>query len=576
MFRFAGFELDQQRATLRGPNGEAIKLRPKTFDMLRLFAANPRRILSKQELMDTIWPNVRIGEDGLFQCIREIRAALADEQRQMVKLVSGRGYVFEVDVTTAQAPASLPTDTAEPGASPAVANLAGARLQPFAAHWPMALALVAGLGLIIGLAVAAPTLVPNLAFNKPSPSIMVMPIGAPDDDAQTASMAASVTEGLVDGLAKIDEVSVVLAPTDAAAGSAPRTVSASPAQTDYVVHAELRKRDQTWVVQARLIKTAGGTVVPIDATSVDMDDADRQMQASRLTAALGHPLSLRINELMQAEQRPVRQDARQDSGLPLGNAKAAIAQAIASISQISRERFGTAQAMLEKALAENPDNADLSIALAGVQLRGIQMVWYSTEDAAVAEKSARQTLERALRIRPNNVPVLEAYCRFLMTTNEFVDTLVACARVMTFTPWNGMALYQSGIAQLQLGRFDDALGSFQQANRYNTPSVARWTWPLGIALTYAVMGRNEEALPWLEKSLAITSATGRSHMLLAATLQQLGRTQEAKAALAKGMDLRPGSTAQNFALPTKNSSTAFLEAVKPITRAAIEAGLPER
>ena len=38
MFRFAGFELDQQRAELRGPDGGAIKLRPKTFEMLRLFA----------------------------------------------------------------------------------------------------------------------------------------------------------------------------------------------------------------------------------------------------------------------------------------------------------------------------------------------------------------------------------------------------------------------------------------------------------------------------------------------------------------------------------------------------------
>jgi hypothetical protein len=37
----AGFELDRQRAELRGRDGEAIKLRRKTFAMLSLFAPTP-------------------------------------------------------------------------------------------------------------------------------------------------------------------------------------------------------------------------------------------------------------------------------------------------------------------------------------------------------------------------------------------------------------------------------------------------------------------------------------------------------------------------------------------------------
>ena len=98
MFRFAGFELDQQRDELRGPDGVAVKLRPKTFEMLRLFAANPARVLSKQELMEAVWPNVHVGEDSLFQGIRELRTALGDDQRQMIKLASGGGYVLTAQV----------------------------------------------------------------------------------------------------------------------------------------------------------------------------------------------------------------------------------------------------------------------------------------------------------------------------------------------------------------------------------------------------------------------------------------------------------------------------------------------
>jgi hypothetical protein len=78
------------------------------------------------------------------------------------------------------------------------------------------------------------------------------------------------------------------------------------------------------------------------------------------------------------------------------------------------------------------------------------MVWYSPADSAAAESNARSMLERALRARPGSIPVLEAYCRFLNTTNQFVESLVACTRALAFDPWNGIALYHIGLAQVQL------------------------------------------------------------------------------------------------------------------------------
>lgn len=67
--------------------------------MLKFFAANAGRVLGKQELMEAVWPGVRVGEDSLFQSIRELRAALGDEQRQIIKLMSGRGYLFVAEVS---------------------------------------------------------------------------------------------------------------------------------------------------------------------------------------------------------------------------------------------------------------------------------------------------------------------------------------------------------------------------------------------------------------------------------------------------------------------------------------------
>jgi DNA-binding winged helix-turn-helix (wHTH) protein len=105
VLRFAGFELDELRAELRDPSGEVVRLRPKPFTLLSVFAANAGRALSKQELMQAVWRNIHVTEDSLFQCVREIRTALGDEDRKLIRLVSGRGYLFEADIARVPAAA---------------------------------------------------------------------------------------------------------------------------------------------------------------------------------------------------------------------------------------------------------------------------------------------------------------------------------------------------------------------------------------------------------------------------------------------------------------------------------------
>jgi DNA-binding winged helix-turn-helix (wHTH) protein/tetratricopeptide (TPR) repeat protein len=556
LLRFAGFELDPRRAELRRPGGEAIKLRPKTFAVLTLFAANPGRVLSKQKLMDAVWPDVHVGDDSLFQCIREVRAALDDEDRAIVKLVSGRGYLFDAEVSTA-------LDTpAPPAAAAAVApaTVPAKNWRPFGLSGPTALAAVAAFAAAVGLAIAAPMFGPDLFKQRP-PGIAVMPING--SDAGAVPTAAAVTTRLTDGLAKIENIRLV---TPEAGSDSPQAASARPAPADFILSSELQNSGSTWELRARLTRTATREVIWSAPVSVAIGETDLSLQQSRLAAGLGHLLALRLNELVQA-------------GVPApsdGAAKVAVEQATAQINQTSKERFAAAQTMLEKALGDHPDNVDIQVALVALQLRGIQMVWYSPADAAVVEKNAKAMLERALRTRPGSIPVLQAYCRFLNATNEFTESLVACARTLAFDPWNGMALYHMGLAQLPLGRFEDALATFKQADRYDTPEVSRWTWLLGAGVSYLMMGRDEEALPWLQRSIAITPASGRPLVLLAAAYQRLGRTDEANAALSQALKLRPGSTVSNIAIPTKNTTPAYIEARDRINQALIAAGLPER
>jgi DNA-binding winged helix-turn-helix (wHTH) protein/tetratricopeptide (TPR) repeat protein len=563
VLRFSGLELDQERAELRRPDGETIKLRPKTLEMLRLFAANAGRVLSKQQLMEAVWPNVHVGEDSLFQCIREIRTALGDDKRQVVRLITGRGYLFQAQVTSTNGTetviAAAPDVVVRPVSEPAPAEPdtkaptetigePAKRLFDFSRRRSAAFASIAGLA-ILCTAIAVWMLRSDLIFARGPATIAVMPIADASNDPLVVQMAANVSGRLTDGLAKIENSRVLVPET------------ATP-KADFVVKGELQKSEQAWTIRTRMTEAATGEVKWTASYSVNLADIDLQMQQSRLAAGVGHALALRINELLNADTRSAKN-------------KVVIEQATAHINQTSPERFKAAQAMLEKALAEDPDDSDVQIALAALLMRGVQMVWLSAAERETAETKAEAVLQQTLRARPNDIPAHEAYCRFLNATNQFRASLVACARALSFDPWNGIALYHIGLAQIQTGRFEDALATFQQADRFDTPQVSRWTWMLGAGWAYMLMGRAEDAVPWLQKSIAITPASGRTHMLLAAAYQQLGKTDEARAAMEKGMELRPGSTYRNVPTPTKNSSPVYLEAAEKIMRSMVAAGLPE-
>ena len=95
--RFAGFELSRAHRRLTGPSGE-IPLRAKSLDVLMHLASAPGQVVSKTELLDKIWPDVMVSDESLERCVSDIRAALSDHSRKILKTVARRGYILAVDV----------------------------------------------------------------------------------------------------------------------------------------------------------------------------------------------------------------------------------------------------------------------------------------------------------------------------------------------------------------------------------------------------------------------------------------------------------------------------------------------
>jgi DNA-binding winged helix-turn-helix (wHTH) protein len=71
-------------------------LRPKSLALLRYLAERPGRLVSKEELLKSVWSGRVVGQDGIRVCVREIRAALGDdpEMPQYLETVPGKGYRF--------------------------------------------------------------------------------------------------------------------------------------------------------------------------------------------------------------------------------------------------------------------------------------------------------------------------------------------------------------------------------------------------------------------------------------------------------------------------------------------------
>lgn len=100
-YSFGRFILDIERGALQ-KDGADILLRPKCFAVLTYLVKHHGVLLTKDELMTAIWPNQAVTEDSLTQCLIQIRKALGDTKKQVLRTIPRRGFLFDVLVTIHQ------------------------------------------------------------------------------------------------------------------------------------------------------------------------------------------------------------------------------------------------------------------------------------------------------------------------------------------------------------------------------------------------------------------------------------------------------------------------------------------
>ena len=104
-----GFTLDEREGTVTGPGG-SLRLEPRVMAVLTELARHRGRVVSRQQLHDTIWPDVVVTDYTLNRCIYRLRRALdsiagsgAGAGSELIETLPKRGYRLLADVSDAPA-----------------------------------------------------------------------------------------------------------------------------------------------------------------------------------------------------------------------------------------------------------------------------------------------------------------------------------------------------------------------------------------------------------------------------------------------------------------------------------------
>ena len=94
-YAFGEFELDLGAWRLRR-SGVPVEVEPKAIEVLALLVERAGEVVTKSEILDTVWKDATVTENAMVRVIANLRSALGDDAKEprCVETVHTRGYRF--------------------------------------------------------------------------------------------------------------------------------------------------------------------------------------------------------------------------------------------------------------------------------------------------------------------------------------------------------------------------------------------------------------------------------------------------------------------------------------------------
>ena len=475
-YRFDRFTLDLDRMALL-ENGQPVDLRPKAFDTLLALVERAGRVVSKDELVGIVWPDVIVNDDALAQCIRDIRKALGEGGQKLVKTIPRRGYMFA---------SAVEGGNEVPGSTPRAAtpDQPTRRLSRAA----LAAMMLAGLALIAAVVALLPwsgetSDDPRAAFaREPRMTLAVLPFDAGGETGEMAWLGEGLADEVIMALSRFRDLAVIARTSSFGHRDADLVTIRDLLGADFVVQGSVRRVDDRLRLAVQLVDLSTGVNrwanrferpygdLPsvIDEVAADLAtalaDRARDAVAERTTGTavlMAYELTMKARKALLSFEREQTYEALRFAEQAL-EADPGYAVAWDLVAQIhvqfflqpydnrrgDRATLEVAREAAAKAVALDPAYSTARSTLGGV------VAWLGDYDGAM------EMLRQALELNPNDAGALGTYADILDRAGEHEASLAAWDALEKVDPAGPMLrLALTSRAQMFTGDPEGALAS---------------------------------------------------------------------------------------------------------------------
>ena len=512
-YQFTEFEIDLSQQELRRL-GEAVHIEPQVFDLIVHLVRNHDRIVSKDELIETIWNGRIISEAALSSRINGARRALGDNgnDQTLIRTLHKRGFRFvgSVQAVTdadAQAVRLAPDDG---GAAPA--------------DVPVSVSVsaeVRRLDDIVSEAVKAEAVT--------RPSIAVLPFGNMSDDPENDYFSYGLTEDIIRLLARNRWLSVISRHSTIAFQG--RVVDAHEIGellgVRYVMVGSVRKSRDAVRITAELVRAADGKQLWADKYDLQLENIfDIQEEMARQIAATIEPELSKVEQQLAARKAPESLDAWDCYQRGLWN-----------LWRFTTPGFDSAETYFQRAIAADPNFARGHGALSYVNL----------QRAFIDEPKDRAArLETALRQGRHAVALdeLDCFChcalgRALCLSHQNDEALAALDVSLELNPSFAQAYFAQGFNMLWHGREIEAETLLDRATMLSPRDSHISSFHHVRSWAHFSLGEYDIAVEFARRAARQPSVTYQAFASLAASLGLLGDRAQAETAVAELLQRKP-------------------------------------
>ena len=232
------------------------------------------------------------------------------------------------------------------------------------------------------------------------------------------------------------------------------------------------------------------------------------------------------------------------------------------------ESFATAQTLLERALAHDPESAEASMVLSLIH-HHTALMGYAT-DYRKTITTAYELGQRATQLDDRNEYAHWAFGISGWGLHKHDESIAALERAVELNPNCSLAYGSLGTVLGLVGRADEAIANQQIAIRSNPRDPSIFFRFSGIALANYMAGRFDAAIDWAGRAVHRMPRWYIGHFILAASYAQTGDLEQAKAAINACLQVLPDVTVADLdRIPLKDP--AKMEEFRTCLR---QAGLP--